>query len=303
MYKRITLSFSLIMVLSMILSACGSPATAAAPATAAPATAAPATAAPATAAPVPPTPTPYPVANCQAGKTCVRVFVGLGGGTSPAEIAVEESVAADFNASQDKIQMILEVVPHTAGRDTLATEISAGNGPDIVGPVGWAGSNEFYGQWLDLTALIESNNFDTSIWDPALVKFYQTEEGQVGLPFGIFPGGMYFIPGMFDEQGLAYPPQKYGDKYKMPDGNDGHWNWDTVTKVARLLTVDKNGKNATETGFDAAQIVQIGYTPQYQSGLIHRHLLWRCQYDLWRQQGRLGGCHPRHLEICLEVVL
>ena len=51
--------------------------------------------------------------------------------------------------------MILEVVPHTAGRDTLATEIAAGNGPDIVGPVGWAGSNEFYGQWLDLTPLIQ----------------------------------------------------------------------------------------------------------------------------------------------------
>ena len=164
----------------------------------------------------------------------MRVFVGLGGGTSPAEIAIEESVAADFNASQDKIQMILEVVPHTAGRDTLATEIAAGNGPDIVGPVGWAGSNDFYGQWLDLTSLIESNNFDTSIFDPALVKFYQTEEGQVGLPFGIFPGAMYFVPAMFDEQGLAYPPQKYGDKYEMPDGTMVDWNWDTVTKVAKL---------------------------------------------------------------------
>ncbi len=98
------------------------------------------------------------------------------------------------------------------------------------------------------------------------MSFYQTEEGQVGLPFGIFPGGMYFIPAMFDEQGLAYPPQKYGEKYKMPDGSMVDWNWDTVTKVSQLLTVDKNGKNATETGFDATQIVQIGYTPQYQSG-------------------------------------
>jgi multiple sugar transport system substrate-binding protein len=273
MKKQLYIITGLLMAATMILAACGpastnapAPATAA-PATAAPATAAPATAAPATAAPSePPTPTPYPVANCQAGKICVRVFVGLGGGTSPAEIAVEESVAADFNASQDKIQMILEVVPHTAGRDTLATEISAGNGPDIVGPVGWAGSNEFYGQWLDLTSLIQNNNFDVSIWDPALVSFYQTEEGQVGLPFGIFPGGMYFIPAMFDEQGLSYPPQKYGEKYKMPDGSMVDWNWDTVTKIAQLLTVDKNGKNATEDGFDPTQIVQIGYTPQYQSG-------------------------------------
>jgi multiple sugar transport system substrate-binding protein len=278
MQKRITILIAAVAALSMLLAACGPAATTQAPATQPPATQppaateapvateAPATAAPATAPAEPPTPTPYPVANCQAGKTCVRVFVGLGGGTSPAEIAVEESVAADFNASQDKVQMILEVVPHTAGRDTLATEISAGNGPDIVGPVGWAGSNEFYGQWMDLTPLIQKANFDTSIWDPALFSFYQTEEGQVGLPFGIFPGGMFFIPAMFDEQGLAYPPQKYGDKYKMPDGSMVDWNWDTVTKIAQLLTVDKNGKNATEDGFDATNIVQIGYTPQYQSG-------------------------------------
>jgi multiple sugar transport system substrate-binding protein len=278
MQKRITILISTVVLFSLFLAACGTPATTPppAPATNPPqATEPQATVPAATEAPTatqppapaePPTPTPYPVANCQAGKTCVRVFVGLGGGTSPAEIAVEESVAADFNASQDKIQMILEVVPHAAGRDTLATEISAGNGPDIVGPVGWAGSNEFYGQWLDLTSLIASNNFDTSIYDPALVSFYQTEEGQVGLPFGIFPGGMYFIPAMFDEQGLAYPPQKYGEKYKMPDGSMVDWDWNTVTKVAQLLTVDKNGKNATEDGFDKTNIVQIGYTPQYQSG-------------------------------------
>ena len=269
MKKQLYVLTALLMAASMVLAACGATPTAA-PATAAPATAAPATAAPATEAPatepaVPPTPTPYPVASCQAGKTCVRVFVGLGGGTSPAEIAVEEAIAADFNASQDAIQMILEVVPHGAGRDTLATEMAAGNGPDIVGPVGWAGSNEFYGQWLDLAPLIASNNFDTSIWDPALVSFYQVEGEQVGLPFGIFPGGIFYIPAMFDEVGLAYPPSKYGDKYTL-DGVQVDWNWDTVTKVAKLLTIDINGKNSTEAGFDATQIVQVGYNAQWQSG-------------------------------------
>jgi multiple sugar transport system substrate-binding protein len=196
----------------------------------------------------------------------VRVFVGLGGGTSPAEIAVEEGIAAAFNASQDKIQMIMEVVPHAAGRDTLATEIAAGNGPDIVGPVGWAGSNEFYGQWLDLTSVIAADNFDTTIWDPALVTFYQTEQGQVGLPFSVFPGGIFYVPAMFDEQGLAYPPAVYGEKYTMPDGSKVDWNWNTVTEIAKLLTVDANGKNSTEAGFDATQIVQVGYVPTWQSG-------------------------------------
>ncbi len=155
----------------------------------------------------------------------------------------------------------------------------------------------------DLTPLIQASNFDTSIFDPALVAFYQTEEGQVGLPFGIFPGGMFFIPAMFDEQGLSYPPQKYGEKYKMPDGTMVDWNWDTVTKIAKLLTVDKNGKNSTEAGFDSNPDRADWLHPAVPERPIHRHLLRRRQLDLLRRQGCLESCHPRQLESCLAMVL
>ncbi|GIK58850.1 MAG: extracellular solute-binding protein [Chloroflexi bacterium] len=196
-------------------------------------------------------------------KVQIRWFVGLGTGTNPEQIAVQEEVVKDFNDSQDKIELVLEIVPYDAARDTLATQIASGNGPDIIGPVGWGGSNAFYGQWLDIGPLIESSGFDTSIFDPALIEFYQTEEGQVGLPFAVFPGAMYFVPSMFDESGLAYPPQVYGEKYEL-DGEMVDWNWDTVTEVAKRLTIDVNGNNATEEGFDATQIVQLGYSPQWQ---------------------------------------
>jgi multiple sugar transport system substrate-binding protein len=190
--------------------------------------------------------------------------VGLGTGTNPEQQAVQDEVVKDFNASQDQIELVLEVVPYDSARDTLATQIASGNGPDIIGPVGWGGSNGFYGQWLDIGPYVKESGFDTSIFDPALLAFYQTEEGQVGLPFAVFPGGMYYIPAMFDEAGLAYPPQKYGEKYKMPDGTEVDWNWETVTEIAKLLTIDKNGKNATEAGFDRTQIVQVGYNAQWQ---------------------------------------
>src|SRR5258706_2996075 len=262
----------------MILTACGGAAATAtqapAPATEAPTVAAPAAtdtpAAPAateapTAVPATPTLTPYPVADCQAGKTCIRWFVGLGTGTDAAQIPVQEDVVKDFNASQDKIQLILEMIPHASGRDTLSTEIASGNGPDIVGPVGWAGSNDYYGQWLDIAPLIKSSGFDTSIFDPALIKFYQVEgQGQVGLPFAVFPGAIYYVPAMFDEAGLKYPPTKYGDKYEL-DGKQVDWTWDTVTEVAKRLTVDVNGNDATQDGFDATKIVQVGYASQFQS--------------------------------------
>jgi multiple sugar transport system substrate-binding protein len=191
----------------------------------------------------------------------IRWFVGLGTGTDPEQVAIQEEVVADFNASQDKIELVLEIVPYDSARDTLSTQIASGAGPDIVGPVGWGGSNDFYGQWLDIAPYIQSSGFDTSVFDPALVKFYQTEEGQIGLPFAVFPGAMYFVPAMFDEAGLNYPPQVYGEKYVFPDGREADWNWETVTEVAKLLTVDVNGLNATEEGFDRTQIVQVGYNP------------------------------------------
>jgi multiple sugar transport system substrate-binding protein len=197
------------------------------------------------------------------GPVKVRWFVGLGTGTNPEQVAVQEEVVKDFNAANPDIELVLEIVPYDSARDTLSTQIASGEGPDIVGPVGWGGSNAFYGQWLDISPQIESSGFDTSVFDPALLEFYQTEEGQVGLPFAVFPGAVYYIPAMFDEAGLAYPPQTYGEKYVL-DGNEVDWNWDTLTEVAKRLTIDVNGLNATEEGFDRTQIVQVGYSAQWQ---------------------------------------
>ena len=181
--KKILYVMSLLIIASMVLAACGTPAATEAPAAA--------TEAPAAATEAPAAATEAPAAS---EKVQIRWFVGLGTGTNPEQQDAQNEVVADFNASQDKIELVIEVVPYDAARDTLSTQIASGAGPDIVGPVGWGGSNDFYGQWLDISPYIQSSGFDLSVFDPALVKFYQTEEGQVGLPFAVFPGAMYFQP-------------------------------------------------------------------------------------------------------------
>ena len=85
----------------------------------------------------------------------MRWFVGLGTGTDPAQQDVQKAVVEEFNKSQDKIELILEIIPYAAACDTLATQISSGSPPDLVGPVGWGGSNAFYGEWEDLAPYIE----------------------------------------------------------------------------------------------------------------------------------------------------
>jgi multiple sugar transport system substrate-binding protein len=258
MHKQVFKLGLWIISLALIISACQPAATTQAPAPTQPPAEVPATE------PPPPPATEAPPAS---DKIQVRWFVGLGTGTNPDQIAPEEEVVADFNASQDEIELVLEVVPYDAAVDTLSTQIASGNGPDVIGPVGWGGSNAFYGQWLDMAPLIESSGYDTSQFSDELVAFYQTEEGQVGLPFAVFPAAVYYQPELFDEAGLNYPPAEYGEPYVFPDGTEAEWSWETLAEVAKLLTVDVNGNNATEADFDRNNIAQVGYEPQWQHAM------------------------------------
>jgi len=196
-------------------------------------------------------------------KVKVTWFVGLGTGTQPAQLDAQHKVVDEFNASQDKIDLEI-VIPPTfdTAADTLATLIAAGTPPDIVGPVGVGGSNRY--EWLDLKDEIAKNNYDLSGFDPNLLKLYATlNGGYSAIPFAIYPSIVYYNRDIFDEAGLAYPPQKFDAKYKMPDGTEVPWNYDTVAKVAQMLTVDKNGKDATASDFDPANIVQFGLNFQW----------------------------------------
>lgn len=194
----------------------------------------------------------------------VRWFIGLEGGTDPVQIPTEQQVVMAFNLSHPAIELLLEVRPFNQARTTLQSEIDNGNAPDLVGPVGWNKANDFHGHWLDLAPLIASSGYDTTQFAPALVNMYQTDEGQVGLPFAVYPGVVYYQKELFDAAGLHYPPANYGEQYQMPGGAMVEWNYDTLGQIARLLTLDANGKNATQSGFDVNQVVQYGYVPQWQ---------------------------------------
>src|ERR1041385_6069900 len=249
--KKLFSVLSILIIASLTLMACGSQS----PATQSPVTATPQA-------------VETTVKETGDGRIQIRWFVGLGTGAQPEQLPAQQKAVDDFNTSQDKIELTLEIVPYESAKDTLATQIASGAGPDIIGPVGWSGSNAFYGQWLDLTPYIKSTGFDTSIYDPALIQFYQTEEGQVGLPFLVFPAAIYYVPAMFDKAGLEYPPSKYGDKYTL-DGQQVDWNWDTLAAVAKRLTLDATGKNAKTAGFDRTQIVQVGFVPNNQLHLAY----------------------------------
>ncbi|MBN2385642.1 MAG: extracellular solute-binding protein [Anaerolineales bacterium] len=201
-------------------------------------------------------------------------FVGLGTGSDPEQVAVEERVVAAFNASHPGIELILEVFPYSEAQNVLANQIASGYGPDIVGPVGWYGTNAFEDQWLDLRPYVEAANFDLGQFERALVEMYQTDDGLVSLPYMVFPAAVFYVPEMFDAAGLNYPPAEYGRPYLWPDGREVEWSWQTLTQIARRLTLDVYGNNATSPRFDASRITQYGYSPAWGSHPSYLGSFW-----------------------------
>lgn len=197
-------------------------------------------------------------------RTTIRWFVGLGAGTDAPQIEAQEAIVEEFNNSQDEIELVLEIVDNDQAYGILSTQMAAGNAPDIIGPLGVRGRSNFPGVWLDLTELLESTNYDLSDFDPDLVEFYNIEgEGQIGLPFAIFPSFLIYNEELFDEAGIPYPPRNYGDPYVDWNGEEREWNTDTLRELAMILTVDSEGNDATMDEFNPDEIVQFGYGNQY----------------------------------------
>lgn len=94
-------------------------------------------------------------------------FVGLGAGGCPEQIDAQNAAVEQFNATHDDIEVVIEIVQNDVAYNTLAAQISSGNGPDIVGLVGIRGANAFNGRWLDLQPLVDATGYDLSQWDQA----------------------------------------------------------------------------------------------------------------------------------------
>jgi multiple sugar transport system substrate-binding protein len=192
------------------------------------------------------------------GATEVRWFIGLGTGTQPEQVPAEDEWVEFFNAGQGEINLVHEIVANDVAFDTLKTQIAAGNPPDIVGPVGVRGSNEFVGIWLDLEDYLDI--YDMSDFSQGAIDGWQMPgQGLIGLAIGVYPSALFVNYDLFDEAGLDYPPQVYGETYA--DGDE--WTIAKMEELAMKLTVDANGNDATSAAFDPENIVQFGYHHQW----------------------------------------
>ena len=198
----------------------------------------------------------------------VTWYVGLGAGGQPAQIEAQNQVVADFNASQDRIQLEIVIVDNTVAYDTLGTLIASGQAPDIIGPVGSDGANAFEGRYLDLQPLVDSTGYDLAQFDEAAVESFRVNGELLGIPFATFPSFIFYNRDLFDEAGVDYPPHQYGEPYADGDA----WDMEKMRELAIFLTVDSDGYDATEDEFNAENAIQWGFVSQWNEPRGHASL-------------------------------
>ncbi len=134
-------------------------------------------------------------------KVQIRWFVGLGTGSDPEQVDQEQALVDEFNATHDNIELVVEFIDNSQAPDQLKTQVAAGDPPDIVGPVGQSGVNDFSGLFLDLESYL--GDYDWSDFDEDSIGAYRIEgEGLLGIPFAVYPSMIFYNRDLFDEAGL-----------------------------------------------------------------------------------------------------
>jgi multiple sugar transport system substrate-binding protein len=200
---------------------------------------------------------PPPSASSGGDVAEIEWYVGLGTGTNPEQIPVQEEQVDQFNADHPNIHLTLTVVDSEQAEQDLATRMPT-NPPDIIGPIGIRGLQGFGDTLLDLTSYIEEAGIDRSSIEDALWDVYQLDGKQIGVPMAVYPSFIYYNKSLFDEAELAYPPHEVGEQYEGED-----WTWETVRDLAMKLTVDANGNDATSADFDPSSIEVWGLDAQF----------------------------------------
>jgi multiple sugar transport system substrate-binding protein len=198
------------------------------------------------------------------GATKVVWFIGLGAGSQPNQLQAETDFVNNYNnTNTDNIFLQPSIIPNSNATDTLKTEIAAGKGPDIVGPVGIQGRAGFPGVFLDLTNEVAANKTDLTVYGDKLVNSMKMgTDGLIGLPYAIYPGFIFYNKDLFKAQNLPALPTTVGAQY-----NGADWTWDALGTLAKQLTIDTTGKKSTDAGFQPAKTKYYGFDTQWVNDL------------------------------------
>ncbi|HEX2980429.1 MAG TPA: sugar ABC transporter substrate-binding protein [Anaerolineaceae bacterium] len=214
---------SVLVVMSMLLSACATATPAATQAADEPAE----TEAPAAVETEAPEATEAPAETAAPAAEPVTIkvvsFLTYDENTEGAEAKVVEA----FQQAHPEITVDFQLLPYADYFTSLKTWIAGGTAPDVASlDLAMLQELAAAGSLADLNPMIEADGYDLSAYYQSTLDMFAAKDGQYGLPASYSNVVMYYNKNLFDEAGLPYP--------------DENMDWATFVDTAKKLTKDTN---------------------------------------------------------------
>ncbi|MHB0876824.1 MAG: extracellular solute-binding protein [Anaerolineae bacterium] len=184
------------------------------------------------------------------GKATVTVFVGMGTGTAPEQQTAQTELADEWNAAHEDIKIEYMYVPYDESRTKWAAMLAAGTPPALNMPSGVEQVGRFRDTNLDIGPYLERDEVDLSDFGDLIPEVGKYQGVTYGVVMGVYPSVLYYNENILDDAAVDYPPHAWAGK---------DWTFDAMAETAKKLTLDSNGKDASQADFDVAGQNQWGY--------------------------------------------
>lgn len=170
---------------------------------------------------------------------------------SPDEKKAIEGATKKFTEKYPWITVETIQIPNSDYNTKLTAMSAANDMPDtgyMTGDLGdtWAKQGKFV-NLFEMFAKdndVKKEDFLDTIW------YKQSPDNAWGISTAGEAFGLYYRKDLLEKAGVPTPPTKA----------ENAWTWEQFVDAAKKLTIDKNGKNAADPGFDAKNIKQYGVT-------------------------------------------
>ncbi|MGC3998007.1 MAG: extracellular solute-binding protein [Anaeromyxobacter sp.] len=183
---------------------------------------------------------------------------------SPQEKLAVEKACAEFSKKSGYVTVVPVYIPEQDFDAKVTAMAAAGDTPDAgyctaqLASI-WSTQGKFVNwfEMLDKDPALDRSDFVDGIW------FQDSPTNAYGISTAVEAFGLFYNKAAFKDAGLPEPPTRF----------DQAWTWEQFVEVARKLTIDRNGKNATQPGFDPTAIKQFGVTFESWWGPWSVHVL------------------------------
>ncbi|TCL70866.1 carbohydrate ABC transporter substrate-binding protein (CUT1 family) [Hydrogenispora ethanolica] len=164
--------------------------------------------------------------------------------------AMEASIK-EFMKRNPNIDVKVELTEWTDYWTKITTGVASGTLPDVFwGHLAYFSGLITKGALADLTPMIKKDKIDLSIYYKSLVGNWNYKGKQYGIPKDWDTIAIFYNKNLLDKAHVPYPSEDWS--WNPKDGGE-------FLQVLQKLTIDANGKNATEKGFDKNKVAQYGF--------------------------------------------